>query len=541
MRKWKIYLLHQTHFDIGYTHTQEEVFQLQIRNLENGMALVDQNKHRPEAARFRWNPEVTFTVMRWLEQAGQRDVERFIKMVKDGYVGLDGLYAGMLTGLCRPEELAQVFFQKKQLEKLTGVAIDSAMITDIPGWNWGLVSALAENGIRYLSSGPNIGDRIGYTLKEWGDKPFYWVSPSGQERVLLWVHGKGYSWFHTGLDYAGKMRNKLTPSRLRRYLHSLERSGYRYDSVIIRYAIGADNGPPDENLSQIVEYWNASIDDMKLIVSTTSQAMTAFEQEYGGQIPEYRGDFTPYWEDGACSTARETAITREASEQLTQAQTLFAMTGAEKNHTLETRAWENVLLYNEHTWGAYNSISHPDHPFAKIQWAWKRDRAFDARDGTRELLAEAAGGEVETAHFYMAESSSTESSDTITVYNTQCWAVSQVVELNSTCGQVFGPKNQPVPSQRLANGRLAFYVKDLPPFSSREYHLEKGEPSQIQNGCRVDGFQLKNQHVIVKIDEKSGAIKSYYVDGVEFVNAKSEDRFNGYVLVSIKAPVIKIA
>ncbi len=482
---------------------------------------------------------MTFPVIKWLAQAGQRDIERFIEMVKEGYVGLDGFYAGMLTGLCRPEELAQVFFQKKQLEKLTGVVIDSAMITDIPGWNWGLVSALAENGIRYLSSGPNIGDRIGYTLKEWGDKPFYWMSPSGQERVLLWVHGKGYSWFHTGLDYAGKMRNKLTPDRIRRYLHSLDRSGFPYDSVIIRYAIGADNGPPDEHLSQIVEDWNASINDIKLIVSTTSQAMTAFEQEYGDQIPEYRGDFTPYWEDGACSTARETAITREASEQLTQAQTLFAMTGAEKNHTLETRTWENVLLFNEHTWGAYNSISHPDHLFAKSQWAWKRDRAFEAREGTRALLAEVTGGAVETARFYMVEPSNTESPETITVYNTHSWSVSRVVELNSNCGQVFNPENQLVPSQRLANGRLAFYVKDLPPFSSREYRLEKREPSPIQNGCRVDGFQLINQHVLIKIDEKSGAIISFCVDSVEYVNTKSEDRFNGYVLVPIKAPVIK--
>ncbi len=123
MRKWKIYLLHHTHFDIGYTHTQEEVFQIQMRNLEKGMALVEQNKHRPDTTRFRWNPEVTFTVMKWLEQAKQNEIDRFVSMVRDGYIGLDGFYAGMLTGLCRPEELAQVFAQKKQLETLTGVAI----------------------------------------------------------------------------------------------------------------------------------------------------------------------------------------------------------------------------------------------------------------------------------------------------------------------------------------------------------------------------------------------------------------------------------
>jgi alpha-mannosidase len=539
MHKWKIHLLHHTHFDIGYTHTQEEVFQIQMRNLENGMALVDQNRHRPDAARFRWNPEVTFTVMKWLEQAQQNEIDRFVSMVQDGYIGLDGFYAGMLTGLCRPEELAQVFFQKKNLEKLTSVAIDSAMITDIPGWNWGLVSALAENGIRYLSSGPNAGDRIGYTLKEWGDKPFYWISPSGRERVLLWVHGKGYAWFHTGLDYAGKMKNKLTPGRVRRYMRSLEHSGYPYDTVIIRYTIGADNGPADEHLSQIVEEWNTSIDDIQLNISTTSKAMAEFEREYGRQIPEYRGDFTPYWEDGACSTARETAIAREASEQLTQAQTLFALTGVEKNRQLETRAWDDVLLFNEHTWGAHNSISQPDHPFAQSQWAWKRERALEASHNTHELLSNATGGAVETTRFYMDESSSAKTDDRFTVYNPHSWTVSQIVELNSAFGQVFDMENQPAPCQRLASGRLAVYIKDLHPFSSREYCLADGEPAPMKNGCRVDRLQLNNSRVTVGIDERTGSIRSFCMDGVEHVDPKSDDTFNGYVLVPIKTPVFK--
>jgi len=542
MSKWKVYLLHHTHFDIGYTHTQEEVFRIQIRNLENAMALVEQNKHRPEAARFRWNPEVTFTVMKWLQQAKQNEIDRFKSMVQDGYIGLDGFYTGMLTGLCRPEELAQVFAQKKQLEELTGIAIDSAMITDIPGWNWGLVSALSESGIKYLSSGPNGSDRIGYTLTEWGDKPFYWISPSRKERILLWVHGKGYAWFHTGLDYSN-LRNKLTPSRIRSYLRSLERSGYPYDSIIIRYTIGADNGPADERLSQIIENWNASIDDIELAISTTSKAMAEFEAAYGKQIPEYRGDFTPYWEDGAFSTARETAIARDSSERMTQAQTLSALTGSQINSELETRTWENILLFNEHTWGAYNSISHPDHPFAKSQWAWKCDRAMKADEGVRLLLKDAAGGEIDSERFYTDELSISQNTSpdhpSITIYNTHSWDVSRIVELNSTCDQVLDSDGNPVPSQRLANDRLAVYVKNLPRMASRQYQLVHGSSMGVENGCRMDGLQLKNGNITIEIDEKTGAIISFIRDGVEYVNRDSDDMFNGYVLVPIKVPVFK--
>ena len=66
-----------------------------------------------------------------------------------------------------------------------------------------------------------------------------------------------------------------------------------------------------------------------------------------------RGDFTPYWEDGAGSSAHETAINRNAAERLVQAETLLAMLNPAKYPAEQfADAWRNVLLYDEHTWGA---------------------------------------------------------------------------------------------------------------------------------------------------------------------------------------------
>ena len=72
------------------------------------------------------------------------------------------------------------------------------MISDVPGYTWGIVPVLAHHGIKYFSVGPNHCHRIGFTLDEWGDRPFYWLSPSGKEKVLCWVAGTSYSWFHQG-------------------------------------------------------------------------------------------------------------------------------------------------------------------------------------------------------------------------------------------------------------------------------------------------------------------------------------------------------
>jgi len=531
VKKWKIHLIHHTHFDIGYTHTQQEVLDIQFQNQETAMDLVDVNRQRPENAQFRWNPEATWALKEWLKQAGKPQIERFISMVQSGHIGLDALFANMHTALCRPEELVRMMDRKEELEKLTGVAIDSAMISDVPGWNWGMVSALSERGIRYLSAGTNTFDRIGYTIKEWGDKPFYWISPSGREKILLWVHGKGYSWFHPGLSKYFTTGSKLRYTRIRRYLNSLENENYPYDTVLIRYNIGGDNGPPDTNLSSIVEEWNKKHDDIELIISTTSSAMKDFEEKYGNDLAEYRGDFTAYWEDGALSTARETALARNAAERITLADRVSVLSGTSPDRDLRERAWESVLLFNEHTWGAHNSITRPDHPFAKSQWEWKRQHAVQAEKRSIELLTHSIG------------KMEKENSEEISLYNAHSWPVSRIVELETNFHGVCDDRGKAVPAQKLVNGKLAFFAENVPPMGSRSYKLT----NEIHNGpsggdCRIiegDEIILENDTVSVRVERKSGIITSLSYGNRELIDKNREEHFNAYVRIPGKVISLK--
>ena len=74
-----------------------------------------------------------------------------------------------------------------------------------------------------------------------------------------------------------------------------------------------------------VRDWNAKYAYPKLIIATTSEAFHEFEKRYGAKLPTYRGDFTPYWEDGTGSAARETALNRHSADRLLQAETLWAL------------------------------------------------------------------------------------------------------------------------------------------------------------------------------------------------------------------------
>ncbi len=141
------------------------------------------------------------------------------------------------------------------------------------------------------------------------------------------------------------------------------------------------------NFPARVKEWNEKYAYPKLVIATTDEMFRDFEQRYGDQLPTAQGDFTPYWEDGAASSARETALNRASAERLVQAETLFALFNPQAYPADDfSQAWRNVLLYDEHTWAAHNSISQPDHPFVKSQWAIKQAFALDGDKQSRQLL-----------------------------------------------------------------------------------------------------------------------------------------------------------
>jgi len=149
VRKWVIYVLPHSHVDIGYTALQADVERRQVANIAKGIELARKTAGYPEGSRFRWNSEVMWAVDAYLRGATPEKRREFFEAVKAGWIGLDALYGNMLTGLCRPEELMRVTAFAKRLEAQIGVPIESAMISDVPGYTWGTVAALAHAGIKY--------------------------------------------------------------------------------------------------------------------------------------------------------------------------------------------------------------------------------------------------------------------------------------------------------------------------------------------------------------------------------------------------------
>jgi hypothetical protein len=514
VRKLTVYILPHSHTDIGYTEIQTAIEKKQVNNLLQGIEHARRTAGYPEGARFVWNVEVLWAADLYLHRLGDQQRAEFLDAVKKGQVALNGMYLNELTGLCRPEELIRLFRFATKLAEQTGTVIDSAMISDVPGYTWGTVPAMAHAGIKYFSVAPNYFDRIGTILRDWENKPFYWVGPDGKTKVLVWIPFWGYAMSHR--------YGKLSPQLVNDFYDGLEKQSYPYDIAYVRWSGHGDNAVPDPAICDFVKDWNAKYAWPHFIISGTSEAFRAFEQHYGDKLPLVRGDWTPYWEDGAGSSALETAMNRQSSDRLVQAETLCAMlkSKAYPAGAFED-AWRNVLLYSEHTWGADCSISAPESQKTREQWEIKRGYARQADKQSRDLLAKAL-------------ESAPNLSGSVDIVNTLSWPRSELAvvsaELSSAGNHVTDDAGKPVPSQRLRSGELVFLAKEVPPFAARRFTISAGTP-HIGAKAVVEGAMIENGVVRVRVDEKTGGIIELTAAGIggNFVNTAGGESLNDYL------------
>ncbi len=489
-------IIHHSHNDIGYSNLQDDVAKIQNDNIRSALRLIEHTKNYPEESSFKWNIESVWAIDNFLNEAGDAEEAAFFDAVRKKQIGISGHYANILTGLCKPEELGWITERAVQLRDEFHLPVTSVMLTDIPGVNWSEVEVLADNGFRYFSCGPNYqprfpdqGERIGGTIREFGDKPFYWMGENGKSKILFWVAGKGYSMFHQipFADLDEKRKDKLTD-----YMSELDSINYPYDIVQLRYNIKTDNGPTDSTLCDFVKTWNEKYVSPKLAITTVDAMMEKFEARYGKQLPVLSGDFTPYWEDGAYSTAKEEGDTRILSEKIIQLQKLYQLNPSKEVDTnWFYRARRSVVMFHEHTWGSWNSISDPDIPFTTQQWNYKK-RFCDS------------------ASYYVKQIENVLTPEKknytkIEAWNTLSWERSGYIETEAPPGgddfSVVDNLNVLIPHQKLAGGKICFIAREVPARSKKVFSFVpfRSEPNVKR------GF-LSNCTFV--IDSVSGAIKS---------------------------------
>ncbi len=518
MRKWTVYLLAHSHHDLGYTDTQPHIIAKQMHNYDLALDDIARCKDFSNGAKYVWNAEVLWSLDDYLKNYPQNQ-PKIIEAIKNGSVYPNAWYANELTGLCRPEELLRLSTFGLRLRQKTGVPVDSAMMSDVVGMSWGCIQALNEAGVRYLSNGPNQSARIGSAVSATEDKPFYWVSPSGNNKILFWTPWGGYG-------AQGKIGHLEWPGAggpLLSHLQKLQNENYPYDMCYIRWSGWGDNAKTDEALAPFVKQWNETHAYPHFVIADTSTTLHALEEKYGKDIPVLKGELTPYWEDGAGSSAHETALNRQAAEQLVQAETLYALLQPGKSPADSFYdAWMKVIMYDEHTWGAGDSIRKPNDPGVIAQWTFKQAFATDASKESRELLDRAVSvqGPGIADHF--------------DVFNTCNWPRTDVVTLSKNASKigdtVKDETGQVIPSQRLGTGELTFLARDVPPLAARRYSVEPGSAAGKSSSLQAANGQLSNGDLTIRVDPGSGGIAEWHTkDHPENLIDTNKAKLNDYI------------
>jgi alpha-mannosidase len=519
LRHWTVYIYPHSHVDIGYTNTQTNVEILHKNNIIEGIKLAEVTKDYPSGSCYRWNPEVTWPLERYWYDAGPEQKEHILEAIKNNYLCVDASYLNTNTSACNDEEMFQMFRFSREMQKLTGVPVNTFQQVDIPGISWGLVPVMAQEGVRYIMSWPNA-IRGGYS-HDLDEKPFWWVGPDGKSRVLFFqpgIYGNSGSMTKggaTGRPWFGQRDPDKVPAVIRtgsanvnflKALSERERPDYPYDFYVVSWSLW-DNTPLDADLPDAVKAWNEEYAYPHLVIAGAREIMQMIESKYGDRLPVVGGDFTEYWTDGLGTAAGLIAMNRNAKEKLVQAEILWTMLhpGKPAPRGEFDEAWRYIALGTEHTWCAEN----PTEPFFQDAiWKVKQNYFREADDLTQAMLEKAIAPATDRSAGGLGPPEGP-SNGGVVVFNTHSWLHGGLITLSKSESMpgdcVTDDQGNEVPSQRLSTGELAFLATAVPPFGSRHYRVVKGTPAMTA-GCTHDGTTLKNNLLQVTISPETGNI-----------------------------------
>ena len=379
----EILLIHHTHTDIGYTHDQPIVWELNRQYLDDALDEIERTQDWDAASRPIWTAEVTQTLRHWVAAATPRDLERFRLAVA----------AGRLSGCAMPynftpmpgtAEFLRALAALPELRQTLGLPFKVALNHDINGLPWTMVPLLLDAGVEMVMMGINVYFG-GYPLH----RPmfFKWVGPDG--RGLLAVNGEHYGNFQR---YARLLENSLeaTAAGLTAYTRRLEAENYPHDFAYLSLTHFSfwDNNPPYPAAFEMIRRWNAQ-GRTPLIRFVTPEDLLARIKTL--DLPAYAGDWTDYWNFGTASSAHETRVAHGARAALAGADLLSLQRAPARDKGLPQvmrEAYDALALWDEHTWGHYASVSDPDRDAVVAAWHIKAQPAYRANALARYALAE---------------------------------------------------------------------------------------------------------------------------------------------------------
>ncbi len=578
-RHWKVFMVPISHHDLGFTDEIENILIKHDNFYDDVLRFCEETNDFPKESKYRYTAEQAWSIQHFIENRSHEIIEKLKKYIKEGRIETHAFLGNEITGLCGHEELIRLMYPAFRLKREYGITIGVGSITDVPGLSWGIPTVLAGAGVKYFYGGmPNYGvffkeDEAAYYLDKDGNdihlfwdesvmlphgrqpEAFRWEGPDGESVLFYYGSTGGVGCYGCWRPESYEDALKNLPEKLKK----MEENGYQFS--VVRYGTYGcyDNEPPNILPSLIAREWNNKWAYPKLIIATSSMFFKELEKQCQ-DIRVYRGELphTDYVR-GVMSTAQETGINRITHDRLISAEKFATIASEVCGYPYPAKriqqAYDNMLLYDEHTWGMAN-------PSGTIQdWNWndKSHFALKAAGLTESILSSSLDQIAKSIKL-------NENGPFIVVFNSLSYSRTDIVRLPSfdqkipfdmvdeETGQkityqiyeINGPRSLvPYAGQRFAMGQfdkpelfdLVFVAENIPALGYKTYWLLPAKKTTVySNNMVVSDTILENSFYKVVINPHKGAIESIYDKKLdrELVDKDAPYHLNQFVARSAK-------
>jgi hypothetical protein len=466
----RIDIFHHSHNDIGYTDLPSLCMELQVRFLD---AAIDACLRLPS---FRWTAESMAVVDDWWRQSTPGRRAQLIALVRKGRLDVMALPFNQAPFMdARQWEQALNWVPGELWKQLNPRA---AIQSDVNGFPRAGAMRLLDRGITRLLMGINADS---------GGPPFYrpsafwWKMPDGR-KMFVWNgyhYGVAYSWFEprnwqprqakaASLTYrpvregdfmkTDEASLRAAHAHLLTRVAAVEKEGYDYETLILSYTgqWRYDNDAPWPPLAPFVDAWNRLGLQPALRLTTATGALLDMEKSVGARVRTLEGEWTDWWANGDASGPREVAASRHAKRDLAAALSPMwgPLSGSARRKT--ERILKDLCLFDEHTWGANESVSQPWSLFTQGQYVEKSLTAYRPLAQAEFLLGQRVRHKLESA------------APGLHVANPSRIPFSGWVEFEA------GALHREVSAEHVkGTGRLRIWVANLAPGEIRHFEIDK--------------------------------------------------------------------
>ena len=354
----EVIVVFKTHFDLGYTDMASNVVQrYRTTMIDDALGVVEANRNLPSDQQFVWTL-AGWPLAKILEHWPGQNPERqraVMAAFQQGRFVTHALPFTTHTELLELEDLVRGLGYASRLSRDAGLPLPrDAKMTDVPSHSWILPTLLKHAGVDFLHLGCNAASRSPRV-----PQLFLWEGPDGS-RLLTMYTAESYG---TGL---------VPPP------------DWPYRTWLALIHTGDNHGPPrPDEVKSLLDEARAKLPGIKVRIGRLSDFADGILGE-NVPVPVVRGDMPDTWIHGPMSDPQGASLARRIRPEIASTEalnTLLSCWAVETTPATPTiaRAYEQSLLYGEHTWGGAYWWIYGNYR-AHYGEAWREERAVGRFD-----------------------------------------------------------------------------------------------------------------------------------------------------------------